>query len=649
MSLQASIAFLQNQQQKDGSFLSLSSPDPTQFIPAITFHSVFSTALILSCLTNLQKSENEHIKNITLRAATFLLAQKSTNWTFNYWARNSQETKQMPYPDDLDDTFCALTALYQYDPTLITGTILAKIVSLLTTFEKKEGGPYQTWVVPKNATSIWTDVDLAVNINIAFFLHLHKITLPNLTTFFEKNIIAQTLCSPYYPTVYPILYFLSRFYRGPYVTTVTNLLFAKQVQGAWGNPLDTALCLIALRNWEVNPQKLLSAVAFLQKLQQQNGSWQAVPFYTGVNPKRNKPFYAGSLALTTAFCIEALFPYTQDKKQFFLNRQQEIKTSKMHKKILSKAIHFTKSHDSQIASQFSHMIERVTKTDVLRQITLLPFFFAQSIAKKHQQKISNTFLIQLGYANLLGWIAYTIYDDFLDDHGDKKTLAVANICLRELTVLFISLFPQGSLFDKHYKKIMDGIESANLWELTNARFIPEKKMSLTTLQLPDWEHNQEIIANRSLGHALGPLAIMYHLKQNEIQIASFLTFFRHYLIAKQLNDDAHDYEEDFTKGMLTPVVTRLVHLYLQKQKTSPQPLSLKKLTKKLKILFWYELLDAVVTDIFFHIQQARNSLAVLSLITDKLLLEKLLTQLETAAKEALLQRDRTIEFIKAYD
>jgi len=97
---------------------------------------------VLSCLSALE--ETPKVKTIKQKAAKFLLSQKSKHWSFNYWVRNSQEAKKLPYPDDLDDTFCALSALFQYDPNLINGSAMAKIITLLTAMEKKEGGPYRT-------------------------------------------------------------------------------------------------------------------------------------------------------------------------------------------------------------------------------------------------------------------------------------------------------------------------------------------------------------------------------------------------------------------------------------------------------------------------------------------------------------------------
>ena len=132
-SIDNGIKYLITQQQKDGSFLSLSTTNRYSFKDAKKYHSTFPSSLILSILCGLD--ETPEVKLIEDKLAKHLLSQKSKHWSFNYWVRNSKEAKEMPYPDDLDDTFCALSALYQYNSQLIDGSAMAKIVTILTAVE----------------------------------------------------------------------------------------------------------------------------------------------------------------------------------------------------------------------------------------------------------------------------------------------------------------------------------------------------------------------------------------------------------------------------------------------------------------------------------------------------------------------------------
>jgi hypothetical protein len=136
-------AFLKSAQEDDGGFTSWSSFDPN-FQSVISYKTTFFPSLILGAIGPCVEQEFDDIKQ---RIVNFLLAQRSQQWTFNYWQKESLEYEQLPYPDDLDDTFCALSSMYKFDPGLITGEALAAAINVLTAQEVKPGGPYRTWLV----------------------------------------------------------------------------------------------------------------------------------------------------------------------------------------------------------------------------------------------------------------------------------------------------------------------------------------------------------------------------------------------------------------------------------------------------------------------------------------------------------------------
>jgi hypothetical protein len=111
---------------------------------SVSRRTTFFPSLILLALSHFDQPEAQHIKR---RTAQFLLKQKSDGWSFNYWDRKSAASRAQPYPDDLDDSFTALAALWHYQPTLIDGKALAAAAKLLIATERQEGGPYKTWLV----------------------------------------------------------------------------------------------------------------------------------------------------------------------------------------------------------------------------------------------------------------------------------------------------------------------------------------------------------------------------------------------------------------------------------------------------------------------------------------------------------------------
>jgi hypothetical protein len=190
-----------------------------------------------------------------------------------------------------------------------------------------------------------------------------------------------------------------------------------------------------------------------------------------------------------------------------------------------------------LQDQAIETIDKVKAGDEACHITLTPFFFSQALGN-NGSRIGDELLTALGAVNLYGWIAYTIYDDFLDEEGDVAKLSVANVALREVTGVFESILP-GTGFVNYAHNVMDMIDSANTWEVTMARNRIKKSDNLKDIQLPDWG-NLEKLSARSFGHALGSIALLYSLGFYDLspEVKNLEKFFKSYLIAKQLNDDA---------------------------------------------------------------------------------------------------------------
>lgn len=646
------VDYLNHQQQKDGSFLSYSTSNRLKFKNARKHHSTFPPSLILLILCGLD--ETPQLKEVKKKAADFLLSQKSSHWSFNYWARNSKESKKMPYPDDLDDTFCALSALYQYNSKLIDGSAMAKIVTLLTAVEKKEGGPYRTWLVPDTAKNVWKDVDLAVNSNVAYFLSLQDVHLPNINSLVEQAITNNKLHSPYYPSVYPIIYFISRWYPSLPKTAkrqtntkklVKFLLSKRDSYDRWNNPLDTALSVSSLLNFGVPPGKIKRSIDYLIHKQQKK-ALKAYPFVTELVQKR-KTTYAGSSALTTAFFLEAVAKYQRitDYESGAKNEKIKDQKDKIQKRIYKEVIGKAEQRFSELETDLKRLslaqLKKIVKGDKDKQIVLMPYFFARTIGRRGN-KLKHNFLVKLGLANLYGWIAYTIYDDFLDDEGKPELLSVANVCLRELTAIYtqkkINLqFPTSNDFVPFFQQVMDKLDAANTWEVTHCR---------NSAKIPDYK-NYSKLAERSLGHALGPVAILFSLgyKASSPETKNLMKFFESYLIARQLNDDAHDWEEDLKRGQINAAGAAVLKKARQKK------IPFKKTEKGMALfqeIFWYEIVVDICDEVINQVKKARGYLAKVSIIKNTSMFEKMLIKVEGAAQKALQEREETISFLKTY-
>ncbi len=632
----AGVVFLKSVQQKDGSFESFSSVHARPFRPAMTYRTTFTPAIMLAALCHVAGTSA-----IRRPLAAWLRHQKSEQWSFNYWAAGAPERHTMPYPDDLDDTFCALTALYGHDAALVDGEALGHAVRLLVATESKVGGPYRTWLVPEAAAKPWRDVDLAVNANVAYFLQQVAEPLPALQRFMERAIVAQKLASPYYPSAYPLVYYLARAYLGPKKQLLVSYLLAKQKDGAWDNsPLHTALAVSSLLCLGYPAGELLAAGSFLVKHQAKNGSWAAEGFC--LDPAREGKVYAsGAPALTTALVVEALSRLEAGASG--LPGAGESAVPEEYNRVVQDAHTFFNSLGGELGKQGTRALRTMQQTRSSQEIILLPYMIASSLKTPLSNKAGNA-LVQLGLANVYGWIAYTIYDDFLDDEGQPLQLPVANASLRASVRSFELALPKHTAFQSLVRQTFDVIDAANAWEVANCRWQVQKNR-VEIGPLPKYG-NLRKLAERSLGHALTPLGVLAAAGKgpDSPEAKHLLKALRHYLIARQLSDDMHDWERDTRAGHVSFVVKTII----EELAITPGTYALKALLPTMQKQFWHQSLGPLCELVKRHIAASRTALKRADVLAAHNGLEALLQQLEKAMEETTRQQTNAKGFLRAY-
>jgi hypothetical protein len=348
--------------------------------------------------------------------------------------------------------------------------------------------------------------------------------------------------------------------------------------------------------------------------------------------------------LTTAFCLLAIHAYNTQREKEKL--PLPIRKDAQKNLILS---HITKT----VTQRFSllpkdlketalSILQKTLKKDVNGNRTLLPYYYYRSL--KQNSAIDTPFLIRLGEASLYGWIAYTIYDDFLDEEGNPAELPLANVCLRELTAIFLSI-SDNPTFIRLFPSLMDTLEGANTWEVTHCRCpVRNTILHLESFTVPLWK-TYDKLAERSYGIMLGPIAISLRAdkKIDTQKIGALRAYFKHYIIAKQLNDDAHDWEKDLRKGHVTPVVAHLLTAA-----NIHEPIRASLLISRLNQQFWETEIVRICTDIVHHTTLAHRALARISAIGDTAFLERLLKQQRESADRALSEHISAQEFLQAY-
>ncbi len=630
------VAFLSNVQQADGRFLSYSSSKERPFIAEKTYCTTFGPSLILAALAGASKASA-----ICARLALWLADQRSDGWSFNYWAHAAPERQTLPYPDDLDDTFCALIALHRQEPDRTNEAVLGCVVRLLVAAESRVGGPYETWLVPKEAKRVWHDVDLAVNSNIAYFLGLVGTRLPQVDALLQTAVISGMFASPYYPSEYSILYYVSRAYAGPDKTRLIAHILAKRQNGHWPSVLATALSITSLHALgSVDAQS--EARQYLCDMQLPDGSWPAEAFC--LDPSRKgQAYFSGSSALTTALVLEALTHSTtpEPARVSAVEAMPDTHEAQLIERIAVAAEQSCAAFDPELRYATIRHLRAIQKSKHSREITLLPYLFARSLTEP--PSFSDDVLVRLGLANLYGWLAYTIFDDFLDDEGRPQDVPVACAALRQSLHLFEDALPDAS-FRKYARQTFDHIDAANAWEAAHCRFQVDTQ-HITIAKLPSY-HRSNHLYQRSLGHTLTPLAVLvaqgYSL--DEPAVIACKQALQHYLAARQLNDDLHDWEEDVSRGHSSYVVTAILanlHIPLGKQ-------PLKSLVARMRRQFWHHTLLAVCEDADRHIRLARRYLKQSNLLQDENSVTGLLDGLDASVARTRSEQSKAEAFLAAY-
>lgn len=615
------VAFLESSQRPDGSFLTWLSSTECFDRPS-SVKTTFAPALILASLARVPGSGR-----VCDKLASWLLQQKSTSWSFNYWPVNAPERKTRPYPDDLDDTFCALIALYRYNPALIDSRCLAKVVRLLIAAEIKVGGPYKTWLTLQGAPAHWQDVDIAVNANINYFMRLVSRDVPNVQRLLDAAVSQGIFTTQYYPQAALVQYYMAR-------AGVERATLLKKITSSQGtSPAATALAITARNHAGEKPHPPM--IEALLRTQRPDGSWPPEGLWIDRAGSRGA-VYAGAPALTTAFVLEALCCNTPVVK---------LAAARSHPAPYKQVIALAKAQLQDVPrplrTEALAMVDRMERGDQNTEIALLPHIFAGSLTTPIAQ--DGTFLAQLGAANLFGWMAYTIYDDFLDGEGRSNVLPVANVALRQSLQSFAIAVPD-SVFQKEVTATFDSMDAANYQEVDRYRCqVLNGRLKLASLP---YYKSVVSIADRSIGHTLTPSAVltMAGIEIQDDRSRLVRKALRHYLAARQLNDDLHDWRVDVTQGHMSYVVAYM----LRRMQVRPGNHRLQELCAAMERQLWRYDLTALCRQGMRQLAISKAALAKSGVVRPKSPLVGILDDLGAVFARTLLEQERAKIFLQAY-
>lgn len=201
-----------------------------------------------------------------------------------------------------------------------------------------------------------------------------------------------------------------------------------------------------------------------------------------------------------------------------------------------------------LADDVSSIIGKIITIDAKSKgaISLLPR--RMSLALPKNKRPSAQIIADLGAAQIFGWAAHTAYDAIFDRQELVCYLPAANSCADILAEYYKKKAFKN--FQNCFRRIIQDTHAANAWEQACAR---------DPLNPPNYQRYQ-ILADRGMGHAMGALAALScaGYSENSPEFAAVEKFFRGYIIAKQLHDDACDWTEDLASGHITPIVSAII-------------------------------------------------------------------------------------------
>lgn len=609
------LQFIRKEQAVNGSFITLASPVEKPFYCKTLHHTTFVPAIILNALSGIDQAED-----IRQSLAAWLLEQRSEAWSFNFWSKDSPERHTAPYPDDLDDTFCALVALYRNDPSSVSASALGSIVRLLLATETKVGGPYSTWLVSKNSEPVWLDVDLAVNSNIAYFLQMAAQPIPSLTRLIEIAVTEKKIHSPYYPSPIIVVYYAARAYKGKNQKHLAEFIKTLPMD----QPQSLALAISALYELGYGDttndmlKRLLAA-------QMPDGSWPAEAFCYEPQRKGNC-YYYGSRVLTTSLALEAIHK-SQARPDKLAGQKNDTQDKESYARLLNTAREELSGLGSSLRPRSLAMVDYIARGDTSKEILMLPQLFYSSLTRQ----IGNldAFLARLSLASLYGWMAYTIYDNVMDGEGDVTILPVATMSLCQSLTSFMKAMPGHEEFHKFAKKTFADIDDANAWEAAHCRF-PVENQHITIGELPIY-NNIDKLAGKSLGHTLAPMAILVKSGYSlTCQSAAYVQQgLKHYIGARQLLDDMHDWIDDLKNGRATYVVAATA----RGLELIPGTYDLQTLLPKFRRHFWHKTLLNACYAAERNLADSRECFARSGIIKPSGPVDDLLGRLESSIKK----------------
>lgn len=573
---------------------------------------------IILILNSLNSCSFQQARSLKKSIANLLVQEKSSNQLFNYWFRNSVNYVKEPYPDDLDDSFCAWSALINFNRYLLEDGVLLQLSKILVLNQQQTTGPYFTWFVNKNDLTKWKNLDLVVNINIARFLATLRVSIKGLNDFIDEKIGNNEFSSVFYKDELASLYFLSYFYCGSMKNKVKEKIIFHLKQDFKDNSV-ILLFIAAIRfGWKnLLSQKHLRMIDDMLCI---DGSIDAFDFYKYKNKITKKDYYANRV-LSTAFYLELI-------SLLDLAKQKHQKQTKQEKLCIYIQQKITGLYEPKV----QETILQKAQTIIFNKQSDLALFLPYELVSSLQNKVlvKDQILLSLTVINLWAWLAYTIYDHFNDLENDaQETLPIANLAFQML-IREVYLLPDSKFYLNKILNLFSIMEQNSLKEINVYRFKKDPWDQIALIKGAE-------LANFSYQKSIGQIFSVYFLlKYYQLpERKAILSVLRYLLIVKQMNDDAHDCFKDLSFGQINSANYLLLKL-IATRKDRDELLSSK--IDDLKIIYYQQIIPVFSKKILNYIQKTKYLLSKQHLLKKDNFFKLILSNYETIVEKGLQER-----------
>ncbi len=523
------------------------------FTPLLATHFLSEAALLL-------------VKKIAKEIFHLLKQTASQQKTWNYLSRNSESN----YPDDLDSTAIAQNIewlLYRLDQERLVASFVKQLVSQ----ETHPGGPYRTWFFDQNDPAWGKDVDLIINYRVMKLLKQFGVDLPPLNTWLQQQSALKN-SSPYYPLIESQLVWF-QFQINPQMSDLSP-----------ANPYEVAR-LISMVLERSNQQQFLPALYpyYKQLIELKSSDLQPFPSFLD-HVSEGKECWVGSRFLTASACLHALHRYETAVSQQTDAHQQELAKQQLIT-ILESKLAALPMHLYQPSHRACQKLLGAGNSPAL---CFLPLPTAQTIG------VPLDLWLSLATATIFGWAGYGLHDHVIDENK-LNTLQV--ISSRALTLLslttFLELFNQSTFAHQTWFRAW---LTQTYWQM-EATYLFDARHSLTDKPTIGWDTH---IFNRSAGLLVAPAMIQLTHNPKITDLKPLLAVGKPLIIAKQLLDDLHDWEDDWQKQTATPV-THALAISVKKSATKVS-------SKKLNTLIQVDIAPPMLTKISRLLKQVDQAL-----------------------------------------